>query len=220
MSILTEAIVMGFARRDHVAGRLEDIRANSFKNFHAKGLDYICLFRSRKLTRKVYFLNGNAAKLPEVVNPHDHRYHFKTTVLVGEMSNSIYKRGRRPGASFELVFEIFDWNTPLNGGDGFTWKGRCFLTEAERKRYSAGMSYMMQADQLHTIRMHADQTIIMLDQYEDVVPIGVPTKTYCLDHKAPSLDGLYEEFTIDEIKARLAVLETLGININPSLVSL
>lgn len=70
--------------------RIQTIIANSFKNFHAKGLDYICLKRTPEHTRKAYFLNGDVTKLPDVVNPHDHRYHFNTTVVTGTMSNSQY----------------------------------------------------------------------------------------------------------------------------------
>lgn len=38
---------------------LGDICANSFRNFHTKGFDYLCVKRSAELTRKVYFFEGN-----------------------------------------------------------------------------------------------------------------------------------------------------------------
>ena len=58
--------------------------AASFKDFHTKGFDYLCLKRTPH-TIKLYILDGDASKLPGVVNPHDHRYAFRTTVLCGEM---------------------------------------------------------------------------------------------------------------------------------------
>ena len=57
---------------------MEEVLANSFRDFHAKGLDYVCLKRRPSETVKLYFFDGDVSKLPEVVNPHDHRYDFST----------------------------------------------------------------------------------------------------------------------------------------------
>lgn len=180
---------------------LQSIIDNSFKNFHTRGLDYLCLSRTDDLTKKVYFFNGDASKLPEVVNPHDHRYDFTTTVAAGVMSNSHYLRH-----DSGEVYNEFEWNTPLNGGDGFTWKAETRLLERQRHSYLPGEQYLMRADEFHTIRIHSDQAIIMLDQFADVVPIGQPTITFMKERQAPSLDGLYERFTADEVIARMKTL--------------
>lgn len=179
--------------------------ANSYKNFHTKGLDYICLMRSSKLTRKVYFFDGDVSKLPEVVNPHDHRYDFNTVVLAGEMSNSLYTPS---SITTDPMYNMFEWRTPLNGGAGFTFKREMRLRETTRHMYSSvgRQEYYMLADEFHTIRMHSDQALLLLDQYEDVVPIDAPTTTFMKEKQAPSLDGLYERFTEDEILKRLKVL--------------
>lgn len=179
---------------------------NSFKNFHAKGLDYICLKRTPEHTRKAYFLNGDVTKLPDVVNPHDHRYHFNTTVVTGTMSNSQYIE-----SSNGLVYQQFEWRTPLNGGDGFSWVKETRLEERTRISYNPGEIYGMKADEFHTIRMHSDQVIIILDQFEDVVEIGKPTLTFMQSDKAPDLDGLYERFTPDDVLERLKVLRSFGV---------
>lgn len=60
---------------------LDEILAHSFTDFHAKGLDYLCLLRSPEITVKAYFFEGDVASAPEVVVPHDHRYCFNTRVL-------------------------------------------------------------------------------------------------------------------------------------------
>lgn len=186
--------------------RIEEIIAHSFKNFHTRGLDYICLSRSPTHTRKVYFFDGDVTKLPDVVNPHDHRYNFETTVITGCMSNSQYVE-----SVHGKVYQQFDWCTPLNGGNGFTWRNETRLLEMKRLAYTPGESYFMSADEFHTIRMHSDQAIIVLDQYEDVVPIEQPTVTFMQEKQAPSLDGLYEKFTPDDVLARLAVLRQFGV---------
>lgn len=185
---------------------IETIIENSFKNFHVKGFDYICLKRTQSHTRKVYFFDGDVTKLPEIVNPHDHRYDFTTTVLKGSMSNSLYIRDNAG-----IHYNEFEWRTPLLGGNGFTWKGETCLREIKRNHYdSDGVKrYGMMAEEFHTIRMHSDNVIIVLDQYSDIVPIHQPTLTFMQDKKAPSLDGLYEKFTPDEVINRLNILRGL-----------
>jgi len=186
--------------------RIQMIIDNSFKNFHAKGLDYICLKRTPEHTRKAYFLNGDVTKLPDVVNPHDHRYHFDTTVICGTMSNSRYLESDNG-----VLYQQFEWRTPLNGGDGFTWVKEARLEEITRATHMSGQKYRMMADEFHTIRMHSDQVIIILDQYEDVVAVDQPTLTFMQSDKAPDLNGLYERFTADDVFDRLAVLRDFGI---------
>ena len=187
---------------------------NSFKNFHVKGFDYLCLVRSPEFTRKIYFFDGDITKLPEVVNPHDHRYDFRTVVLKGAMSNSTYVRDDVKGVKHQL----FEWRTPLNGGDGFTWRKEVGLQEITRFLYGdrgTPSEYFMKASEFHTIRMHSDQVLLCLDQYEDVVPVDKPTLTFMQDKKAPSLDGLYEKFTADEIISRLKLLNDFQLPLSP-----
>lgn len=195
--------------------RLDEIIDNSFKNFHVKGFDYICVQRSSELTQKYYFFDGDISHLPEVVSPHDHRYNFSTQVIVGTMSNSVYGELPIDSKTNGIVYQEFEWNTPLNGGDGFSWNRETRLFERERIAYGKdhitdGHTYWMGAKGLHTIRMHSDQCIIKLNQFEDVIPVGVPTKTFMLTTEAPSLDGLYERFTYDEVIARIRTLTELG----------
>lgn len=178
---------------------LDEIIEHSFRNFHVRGFDYLCIKRTPEHTRKVYFFDGNVSQLPEVVNPHDHRYHFDTTVLSGVMSNSIYVPDEKHG----VTYNEFEWRTPLNGGDGFTWKREAKLLEIRRHAYVPKQRYIMNAQDFHTIRLHAEGTVIVLDQYDDIVPIDQPTRTFMKERQAPSLDGLYEKFTPDQALARL-----------------
>lgn len=192
---------------------LDQVIENSFKNFHAKGLDYICMKRSEDHTEKYYFFDGDFTKLPEVVNPHDHRYNFLTTVVAGKVDNMWWGEN----LSFldcdccTQVFQEFDWMTPLNGGSGFTWRGEKRLEFVGQHSYSPGQKYYMEAWEIHTIGFRADQSIIKLDQYKDEIPLDQPTKTYCMEE--PALDGLYEKFTPDEVLKKLQTLRSLGVDI-------
>lgn len=177
---------------------VQNLVDHSFKDFHVKGFDYLCLERSPKHTRKVYFFDGEVSQLPEVVNPHDHRYDFKTTVLTGVMSNSTYHEDTLPFLEGGKTYHEFEYRTPLNGGNGFTYKKTTKLFERQRFFYRAWEHYNMRAEEFHTIRMHAPGTVLVLDQYHDRVPVDVPTRTFVSDKKAPNLDGLYKRFTEDQ----------------------
>ena len=193
---------------------MEDIVENSYKNFHAKGLDYVCIRRTPEQTLKYYFFEGDFTKLPEVVNPHDHRYAFMTTTVAGQVENICYLPSddgyhvcERP-----KTYQKFEWMTPLNGGSGFTWAGEQELFECDRTVYPVGRSYYMRAPEIHTIKFRQHNSIIALSQYRDTVPLDQPTITYA--ESEPSLTGLYEKFTPDEITKKVRVLESLlGVDI-------
>lgn len=178
---------------------IDQIVANSYKDFHAKGLDYICLERSEHLTIKLYFFDGDVTKAPEVVAPHDHRYNFETTVLAGEFCNRRYYPADKGGE----VYQLFSYLTPLNGGNGFAWQRETRLFENTALTYSIGQRCTMTCNQIHTIKILRPGTILHLRQGFDAVPIGVPTRCFTRDREPPSLDGLYSRFTADQVIARL-----------------
>lgn len=189
---------------------LEHILANSYRDFHVKGFDYLCLARSPAETVKVYFFEGDVSALPEVVVPHDHRYPFSTTVLAGRSRNRRYLRGMS-GLAGATPFEAFNYRTPLNGGDGFHWTHTDWLLETEDTPYVAGERYEQRADEIHTIQVAAEGTVLMLHQFADVVPINQPTRAYRPEgQREPlSLDGLYRPMTADYALKRLAHLAKL-----------
>lgn len=181
---------------------IDAVIANSFRDFHVKGFDYLCLRRSPVETIKLYFFDGDVAKLPEVVNPHDHRYPFETHVLAGSSENHWYARSAQHGHTFNR----FEYRAPLNGGDGFTFAGEELLMLTRKGEFRKGGRYSMRADEIHTIRMRENETVLMLRQFEDVVPLNQPTQTFTRGD-APSLEGLYQRFTADQVVSRLRNFE-------------
>jgi hypothetical protein len=189
---------------------INQVVANSFKNFHVRGFDYLCLKRTPALTVKVYLFRGVPATAPEVVNPHDHRYHFRTYCLAGAVTNFTYARG--PGQCARVMQE-FEWRTPLNGGNGFTWKQESLIHRTGTLWVgpgggSYGNDYHMSADELHTIQIHGEETVLMLHQYGDLPDIDA-TSTFTASREPPDISGCYERFTADEVVARLRRLEGL-----------
>ena len=192
---------------------VEEIIANSFKNFHAKGLDYICIHRSKKETVKVYFLDGDVTKLPEVINPHDHRYNFNTEVLAGAYVDHVYKEESRDSRIGD-PYKTYAYLTPLNGGNGFTEIGHkeVYLNRYRSARCTVGnLPIISPAPRIHTIQMINDQTVLMLRQFEDVLPLDVATTCYIKEgYTKPDTTGLYDKFTADELIARLKIIDHLS----------
>lgn len=194
---------------------IDQIVANSYKDFHVKGFDYICIKRSPEETIKLYFFDGDVSKMPEVVAPHDHRYNFDTWVLAGTSENVWYKKIKstwandRDWRNIGREFNRFSYMTPLNGGGGFKFDGTDRLFEIARKRYGRNeecSDYGMLWHELHTIRIASNETVLMLRQYEDIVPLNSATFTYCLGDP-PALGGLYSRFTPDEVLDKLDLFE-------------
>lgn len=195
---------------------IETICANSFRNFHTKGFDYLCISRTPELTRKVYFFEGELAHLPELVMPHDHRYPFVTTVLAGSVRNKTYLplpvihpdlRDRLP------VYDHFEYRTPLNDGDGFSWVGEVFMQEDQGNVYTRGRYYRSSADDVHTLEIRCEGTVIMLEQLADEVPLDAPTNAWrkAGDRTPPDLSGLYDRMTPDHARQRISqFLDLIG----------
>ncbi|AMS02694.1 hypothetical protein BJD55_gp072 [Gordonia phage Yvonnetastic] len=193
---------------------IDHVIENSYKNFHSKGLDYICLHRSPTSTVKLYFFADAHVETPDVVNPHWHRYDFWTTAVTGAVENIWYKRTMperkvSPNGRAVRLYNAFDYRTPLLGGDGFSYVGDVGLWEDYRLRIKQGtsqQSYYMKYDEIHTINIVEPETCILLEQLEDVVPVDQPTETFALTSRpTPSIadDGLYDKFTADEIVKKL-----------------
>jgi hypothetical protein len=193
--------------------QMDEVLKNSYQDYHAKGLDYLCLKRTPKETIKLYFFDGDVSKLPEVVNPHNHRYDFDTTVIAGEMVDFAY-------ASVPMLHEWcdcyvqYEYRTPLNGGNGFSNPKPSFLTTVSMTRLysndSAGGFLISRHDKIHTIRILEDRTILMLTQQEDLLPTDQPTSTFVpLGQPEPSLTGLYDRMTADRAMQHLRSLVQL-----------
>lgn len=185
---------------------LETIAANSFFDFHAKGLDYICLKRSRDgATHKVYFLPENR---DGIVSPHDHRYDFRTQLLAGEVVDQHFwnAAGDRQGHPY---FE-HDWFTPLDGGRGFSQIGEPVqLYEPSIATHHARTPadfWSTPNNVIHTLRPLAASVIYLVQGPR----LRDTSKVYVRDGQpTPSLDGLYRKPSVDEVLGRLRMLAPL-----------
>lgn len=188
---------------------IEKIVENSYCNFHAKGLDYLCLKRTPHLTFKAYFYNKNDS-CSEVVCPHDHRYPFATTILAGKSSHYRYAPSFPSGDKAE-VYQQFEWFTPLNGGKGFEHKKEVRLGKYSTERYTKGGSYWCESSEVHTIGIEEEGTVLLLLQLGDVVMPEKPTSTFVKGSSKlpPSLDGLYDSMKSDYAINLIKQLESM-----------
>lgn len=191
---------------------LEEIAANSYKNFHSKGLHYICLKRSEKETIKAYFFEGDVTSKAQVVIPHNHRYDFTTKVLAGELTDIEYKEVQPSLGLATRVAQRWDYLTPLNGGGGFQWASESRLWWFKERIVTQGNSLLSPQDRIHTIRVKTD-TVLLLTQQEDKLGLETPSQAWSFDGKdnKPDTSGLYDKFNEDEIKAYLTQLDKLGV---------
>ncbi len=191
---------------------LDETLKNSYKNFHSKGLSYICLakFKQEECDKrdayfKIYIFDGDVTKLSEVANPHDHRYDFHNKVVKGVIANRTYRENwyRKP----IFMYNKFEYMTPLNGGNGFTWKEEEYLYDESVRSYNKGEEWVSRFDEIQTLQIRSDQAILEVFQGPDQLATFEPTYCYTKDKEPPSLDGLYDKFTEDEL---IELLEKTG----------
>lgn len=166
---------------------------NSSVNHHAPGLDYACLERyaSGDYTLKLYDLRGTA-KRTWLVNPHNHRYNFRTHVISGQVSNSMFNE---VSSSSSRCYRSYLYNPFKDEGERFK-KGREINLRRSAVRSSTslpGQSYDMDHKEIHTILDNAADSMIVIQQYEDCIPDDQPTMTYVpiLKKEKIDLSGLY-----------------------------
>lgn len=188
---------------------LARIIATSYRNFHAKGVDYICLHRSPEITIKAYFFDGPVIGLQEVVCPHDHRYDFATEVLAGGVDNAVWQEVSLQHNNRGEVHARFAFHTPLNGGVGFTFEEEVRLRLLGTQPYRPGCRHMAGFDTIHTLANVLPSTVLLLWQYAAAIPPSWPSHAYCRHREPPSLSGLYDRHKSDSVIVRLRQIETL-----------
>lgn len=148
----------------------EEMAYHSSINHHIDGLDYLCLLRTDKFTVKAYLMekpdNPNNGYL---VNPHSHRYAFATVVLAGWVSHLRFKVRKAPmHQKTDMYTEhryIPDIRKLMKGRD-------TRLTVDVTETFSAGGEYVVNTDEVHTLRMIGGRgpALLGLVQFEDELP--------------------------------------------------
>lgn len=184
---------------------IEHICQHSFTDYHAKGVDYLCLRFSPSVVYKVYFL-PEVTLFNGLVNPHNHRYLSHTRVLKGSVTELKYIEAERGN-----VVQAFNWDTPLNGGEGFSWarETRLLAISAATHEPDCWGTYATDFNEIHTLEVNVPDTIIFQRQFVDEVPKALPTQTFVhgTNREPPSYKGFYNRMTPDRARELLKRLE-------------
>lgn len=175
---------------------------HSFNNYHVEGVKYLNLLRSDRLTVKIYLLDPLLIKPNQdgfLVNPHDHRYNFGTTVLFGAVSNIVFHESPQGNG----------WNHFKYQADTkeFTPKGEVGLNMTEHLFYTSGQTYYTDIEDIHTLRLSDRLTGLLLLQYNDINSL---TNFYGREPESPSSckeAHLYQRFTVEEYQQWLGFVK-------------
>lgn len=137
----------------------EKLALSSFANYHARGVEYLCLHRDPRLTVKAYFISGAVEHNERgwIVWPHTHRYAFEHWTLAGTI---VHHRFRIEAGEDWTAFAFADRRprplVPVR------------LFERGRESLPAGAHYAMLPDEIHTISNPAQERAVAIQiQYGD-----------------------------------------------------
>ena len=168
----------------------DEAAKDSYTNFHVRGLNYLNLLRTDRLTVKLYtFSHVQLNAQGYLVHPHTHGYNFNHRTMVGKITN------HRFAISGREDWNMYSFHTPLNGGAGLTKMLPCGLTEVAMDAYGPEQSYYLDHTEIHTISTTDDYVAAVLIQYHDVAP-GGPTVMFAPAMESPDCSsGLYHRMT-------------------------
>jgi len=179
---------------------------NSFKDYHAKGLWYIDLFRSEKMNMKLFFLIPELieAKGVHLVNPHNHGYNFTTEVLYGSVQHDTFVEGE----GYDYRKYTYDWYKPRD--QRLIFQANLGLDIETSNIYTAGQGYYCDTQTIHSIIASDEPTCLLLYQFSDQ---ELKSKDVYINRFAYRNEPVgYERFTPEEIKLMLGNLKKeLGV---------
>lgn len=165
---------------------------DSYTDFHAPGVNYLCLSRTPRLTIKLYELPPTDGK--QIVSPHNHAYNFDSVLLDGCVSNiTYYELEEDDRESYDQIVYKRTFRSKLNCGSGFATesiKCRIALRRGQAYMYKYDHYYTSTED-IHTLIVR-EPSLLFISQYED---IKTETSVYTNTPESPSLEGLYKKMT-------------------------
>lgn len=184
--------------------------ANSFLDFHRKGMEYLNLLRSPELTVKVYFFDpvGSGMRTGELlVNPHSHMYDFDTLVLRGLVRNVEFEPAWEGSRDSER-WHGFRYRSPLGGEKRLEYAGPAWLRRNKgQERLEPGKGYRQPHWGVHSLLVDQQEAVLALFQYRTVDKphslLFMPTRC------DPDLGGLYRPMPAERANTLLERLRGL-----------
>lgn len=142
------------------------LKQHSFANYHAEGLNYLCIHRDIQLTIKAYIFEENLVnnRGDYVVWPHSHRYYFSSLTLSGAVVNHMFCAEIGAGDGGHVMYTYDAESRKVSRVTDVTLKA---LTS---RVYRAGNQdfFYMESNEIHTLTV-PEPTIVLQYQYADTV---------------------------------------------------
>lgn len=141
--------------------RRSDIAEHSFENYHALGLDYLCLHRRFGFTVKAYFFDPDRMEHNEcgwLVWPHTHRYEFTHYTVAGLIRHHRFTLSPAAERMWLHAYEADDRSS----------RPVVEVTCSEHvEELAPGTHFTLRTDEFHTLSIPGQRSIAVQLQYED-----------------------------------------------------
>jgi hypothetical protein len=145
----------------------QTVAEHSSFSHHVRGMDYLCLHRSDKLTVKLYFIDParlTARAGEALVTPHTHRYPFESTVLAGALIHKTFFE-----EDGECQFDKFAYE-PESRMRVAMGSRRLLTFEALTHQPDENPSYWVDTSMIHTLIVPQEPVLLGLVQFADTAP--------------------------------------------------
>lgn len=182
---------------------LDYIVDNSIKNFHFKGLNYVCFQFSSNLTIRLYIIKPEDNLNTRNVNIHNHLYDSQILVLSGSITNNVYSKTE--GDKYNHYYLTSALN-PANktGNVLLDYIGKTNLQVTKSINLSAGDTHFQNHKEIHSVNNDpSSYTAFMVFEFKTVKQNSTLFSTEEFKGKIDTKKDIYEKFTEREIVALL-----------------
>ncbi len=200
--------------------------ANSYKDYHAKGVDYLNLLRTKHLTVKYLSCSGKSVERLNkshdvIINPHTSQYNQTIILLDGELelvtfdyiTRAIKDDEARMFSNATKAHNRFSYTSPIKynkrSAEG-VFKDTGYLTEKETiKLKSLGDSVYIEHNEIQSYRVFGDTKFLVL-QYLSLDKLH--TEHFQQSTVLPMVDGLYTRYTPTDVRNLVNTLDEFVSN--------
>lgn len=178
---------------------------NSIKDFHFKGLNYICLQFMPHLTIRLYVIEPSEPLDTKNVNIHNHLYDSQLLVLKGSLVNNVYHK--MTGNTYNHYY-LTSALCPNNKTGNILLKkiGKCELYLEKSIKLNPGDCHYQGAEEIHNVENDTTKlTAFMVFEFPTIKTNSILFSKKDYGTTIPT-DNVYNRFTAQEIRCILTNL--------------
>ena len=171
---------------------------NSIKDFHFKGLNYICFQFTPHLTVRLYVIEPSEPVDTKNVNIHNHLYDSQILVLTGGLTNNVYKKVE--GNEYNHYY-LTSALCPTNKSKEIKLDslGKCGLEKTNIIKLSVGDTHFQNHTEIHNVENDTTKlTGFMVFEFPTVKDNSTLFSKKDFGKTIPT-DNCYNRFTSSEI---------------------